>query len=273
MRILLAGDFHGNTEHAIKVAKVAKRSEADVIVQLGDFGFTWKSDGPEGRLQKLHNVLKQFDQRLVWLDGNHEDFDNLSALGATPDDDEPTELTSRITYFPRGYVWDWDGVRFMAFGGAVSVDQMYRTEHISWWAEERITAGQVERALDRGEVDVLLTHDVPDCPNFLGEKLSRLDYKTDRDSSANRQALRAVMDSTKPILVAHGHYHYAYNDEMNGAAIIGLDRDTKGDKSWVLLDTEKINEQVGEVLGEVERRRFKREEERNRPIEPPDTDF
>jgi len=91
MKILVAGDFHGNINHATKIAAKARSLDADMVFQVGDFGFTW--DGPE-RLRALNNVYQQFDMPLYWLDGNHENFDVLEALGARPDDEDMTNLTS-----------------------------------------------------------------------------------------------------------------------------------------------------------------------------------
>lgn len=246
---MLLGDTHGNTEHLAKAAKIAKRNGVDRIIQLGDFGFLFR----ENRLKSVENTLKQFGSiPLIWLDGNHENFDMLAELGATPQDDEPTQLTPLVTYSPRGYVWDFDGVTFMTMGGAFSVDYEHRTLGVSLWHQETITYADVEKACGRGPVDVLLTHDAPEMPENLYAMMIRMGfdrdgYKTDASSKSNRIAVTAVMQAVEPALLVHGHFHHRYNDKLANTIIVGLGRDTMGNLSWVIVDTERLGQQIAEI--------------------------
>jgi hypothetical protein len=81
-----------------------------------------------------------------------------------------------LDWADRGAVWEWCGVRFDAFGGAVSIDQEWRTAGLSWWATEEIKDAEVDRLIDRagpGGVDVLLTHDAPCYPPAFRPWLAR----------------------------------------------------------------------------------------------------
>jgi hypothetical protein len=44
-RVLLAGDWHGNTAHAVDVVRWAVRVRAATVVQIGDFGFSANGEG------------------------------------------------------------------------------------------------------------------------------------------------------------------------------------------------------------------------------------
>lgn len=247
-RIMLLGDVHGNTPHLERAARKAKQKGVKQIIQLGDFGMLFFED----RTKQYNNVLKQFNIPLIWLDGNHENFDMLASLGITPQDAEPTEMASHVTYSPRGYVWDFDGVRAMTMGGAFSVDWEGRTLGHTWWDQETITYGDVDRACEAEAVDLLLTHDAPQLPPKLDAMMirngyDREGYKTDAISKSNRLAVTAVMQAVEPRLLVHGHFHYRYNDRLGNTIIAGLDRDTTGNRSWVVLDTEELDEQLVEV--------------------------
>jgi len=165
-----------------------------------------------------------------WLDGNHENFDALEeAVDTTAA--APQQMLARLWYLPRGCTWTWDGCRFMALGGAYSIDKEYRKQGTSWWPQELLTREQVEMAMDRGPVDVLLTHDAPDgtCPIVNGT------YKGDHISRGNRKAVSAVMEAVAPRLLVHGHYHHRYTADAGDTTVEGLGRDGDGRNSWLVI--------------------------------------
>lgn len=267
MRLLIAGDTHGNMKHVEKLAKVAKRREVDAIVQVGDFGFVWQSTD---KLNSLNNVLAQFGIPLYWLDGNHENFDLMASIGAKTNATEMVPLTEFVTYLPRGLAWEWDGVRFMSMGGAFSIDKEYRTPGLSWWPQETITDADIDRAAVQGKVDVLLTHDAPELPpvlerfmiaeSFIDLRTGERDgYKTDRASWANRIAVTVVMQSAEPKLLVHGHFHHRYNDVLANTLIVGLDRDTTGSQSYVVVETENLDGYIAAARAQLEGGRAKEE--------------
>jgi predicted phosphodiesterase len=244
MRLLIAGDTHGNLPHLRReLIPAAHENCADAIVQVGDFGYTWP--GRPERFELLHAALDEANLPLYWLDGNHDNYTDLKDRGIF-DSDRPEPMTDRITYLPRSATWDWDGVKFMSLGGAISIDKARRLRGLSWWPEESLSYAQVERAMDVGKVDVLLTHDAPTgvrpLQKYLDLESSRLGvgYKIDAESTAHREALRAVCNETQPELLIHGHYHHRYLDAApwaEDATVVGLDRDDQGPRSWLILDT------------------------------------
>lgn len=243
MKLFLIGDTHGDFAWMqSKVRKHAQRAEADAIIQMGDFGFIWRQerDEVERRLDNLNKVFANIGIPLYWLDGNHENFDRLAELGIDTTADHFIEVRSHIIYMPRGCTWEWDGLRFMSLGGAYSIDNSRRTLFVDWWPQETITAGDVERALTRGEggIDVLFSHDSPDHPT-LSEFLNsfNLPYKLEEQSRANRNCVNAVVDYLKPKLVVHGHYHERIMGHHQETAVLGLNHSKHGAQAWALLDT------------------------------------
>ena len=66
----------------------------------------------------------------------------------------------------RGQVFDIDGTTFFTFGGAYSIDKMYRTEGISWFPEELPNYEEYEEGWHNLEscgfkVDYILSHSGP----------------------------------------------------------------------------------------------------------------
>ena len=286
-KVMLVGDLHGNMKHAKRLFKEANRRDIDVLVQVGDFGFVWpntevahkdqvtgkrryRSIGyPRGRtrLEEIEGHAHQHGIHLTWLDGNHEDFDRMARLGAHPHGESPVPLEGgNVIYLPRGFAWTWSGVRFMAVGGAFSVDREDRTHGVEWWPEETITTPDVFRVEDEvlhnGTVDVLLSHDAPEIPNGLDEFLKsgllpKRKSKLDRSSRSNRVALGTIAEIADPSLIVHGHYHFPYygmweNGETGKRAqVIGLERDKKHGQtsrrvefanSFFVLDLERFKD-------------------------------
>jgi UDP-2,3-diacylglucosamine pyrophosphatase LpxH len=245
MRLLVAGDTHGNLDHLVReLIPAAHDYMVDAIVQVGDFGYTWPRDYPEN-FEALHEELDRANLPMYWLDGNHDNYTDLKQRGIFTTS-APATMTSRITYLPRGVSWDWDDVVFMSLGGAVSIDKAYRTKGLSWWPEESLSYDQINRAAEVGKVDVMFTHDCPAGVRSLEKYLQqesermRVGYKIDAESTAHREALRAVCNETQPELLIHGHYHHRYLDAApwaEDATVVGLDRDDQGPRSWLILDT------------------------------------
>lgn len=164
-RLLLAGDWHGNAVWAGKALSLAARRGVSTVLQLGDFGFT--VDG-EGVLDVLSVTAAAFDLTLLVVDGNHEEFPFLErfpvltagpAAGLRP-------VRPRLWHLPRGTRWTWrgpDGLahRWLAVGGAVSVDRQLRTEGYTWWPGEELTPAEAERIAAEGTADVVVCHDRP----------------------------------------------------------------------------------------------------------------
>jgi hypothetical protein len=88
------------------------------------------------------------------------------------------EVTDRILWAPRGHRWTWQGVRFLALGGAFSIDRQYRkldSGRWGWFKEEVITprageaghsrrADRTQEANYRAPNERRLPKHISDCP-------------------------------------------------------------------------------------------------------------
>jgi predicted phosphodiesterase len=208
-RIAFAGDWHENAPWAAKAIKYAKDQGADVILHLGDFGYSYSR-----RFLRDVGAAALFQQLpVLFVDGNHENFDRLNNYPVG--DDGLRQITDNVWHLPRGFRWQWNELRFLALGGAHSVDRPYRTPGVSWWPEEVLTEEQVNHAISGGPADVLIAHD---CP--AGVRIPGIDDRVGPPpfspmeilrSDEHRQLLRRVVDAVRPSWVWHGHYHVAYD--------------------------------------------------------------
>lgn len=238
-RALIVGDMHGNLfawERTILPAY--KKSHADIIIQVGDFGYGWafNENREDVYLLRLDELLEEAGAEALWLDGNHENFSQLATVGAFPNRTEPTRTSRHTTYLPRGFVWEWSGIRCMSLGGAYSIDKPYRKSYISWWPEEELTDEDVSRAMLAGHVDVLFAHDaiaevqVPGLPGLVEADPYR------ELCAPNRARVSKVARSTGCETFVHGHLHVAYNDYQGLAPeVIGLNNEDNSG-SCIVID-------------------------------------
>ncbi len=207
VRVAFAGDWHANTRWGVKAIGYAADRGADVIVHLGDFGYEFRST----YMKLLDRELARTGLRLLFVDGNHEAFPTL--LRYPIRENGLRQLTARIWHLPRGFRWNWGGSRWLALGGAHSVDRRWREPGISWWREEAITEADLNRAMAGGPVDVLVAHDCPAGVEIPGLAESAHFWPAEEliEAEAHRRRLRSVVDLVRPSSVWHGHFHRRYS--------------------------------------------------------------
>lgn len=172
-RTWVTGDLHGGDDFGDIQAWLALRGDEvqsdDRLLILGDFGLVWGK-----RTHKQHDLLRRLNDRrwgdTLWVDGNHEDFDQIEAW---PTEEWHGGLVQRVPGFPhvihlmRGEVYDMgDEGLWFSMGGARSVDRAWRAPHESWWPQEVPSQAEREHAIASldavgWEVDYVLTHDCP----------------------------------------------------------------------------------------------------------------
>jgi Icc-related predicted phosphoesterase len=214
-KILFAGDWHGDAWAVAQMLEYAREQEVDVIIQLGDFGL-WPGESGASYLKKVKTLALRFKIPILWIDGNHEDFPQLTRKALDPLSGL-RKYSEYLYHLPRNYRWEWDGVIFHALGGATSLDRLNRVEGIDWWSGEAITAEEAKVAQSLGGCDVLLLHDCPEGVKIPGiDRLSSLRYwpeSTLREAWAHREQLASICSKLEPKMIFHGHFHYKYYTE------------------------------------------------------------
>ena len=167
--IFITGDTHGtfNRFSSRNWPEGKTLTKDDYLIIVGDIGLIWSND-PDNR-EEAYNK-KWFDSKpftTLFIDGNHENHPRLKSfpdqelLGGTV-----KRVSDSIYYLLRGEVYTINNKKFFCMGGATSVDKVWRTEGISWWADELPSCAEYESGLNNLEkhdwkVDYVLTHTMP----------------------------------------------------------------------------------------------------------------
>ena len=167
MSIYVTGDIHG---YPIKFdqpnleSMSLKLTENDKVIICGDFGLPWYRDAEE---ECCLDWLEAKPFEILFVDGNHENFDLLNALPVEERyGGKVRKLRNNVFHLMRGEVYEIEGKTFFTFGGATSVDKCMREEHIDWWQEEVFSEVEKLNAIRNLElmgnkVDCVITHTAP----------------------------------------------------------------------------------------------------------------
>lgn len=237
MKILFLGDIHGDPYWAKWAFKQAQFFEVDVIVQLGDLGYWEHEPGGKEFMDLLQSYADECGMDFWWIDGNHENFDWLYDYPLDNNGRRP--IRPNVIHIPRGHTWEWDGIKFLAFGGSYSIDRYRRKLGVSYWKQEMPTVAEVDAALEVGKVDVMLTHDVPegtDLSGLLGPSWKVYANKF-IECGTVRNRLRDVWNIAQPNWLFHGHYHRRNDTVLGNTRIVGLSNEQTGTGSIYVADT------------------------------------
>ena len=118
---------------------------------------------------------------------------------------------SNLLFAMDGEIYDLDGVRAIAIGGAYSIDKMYRLAHgYGWWPDEQPSPAikeKVEKALDacRWKIDAVLSHTTPLKYEPVEAFLSFIDQrKVDKSTETWLDGIESRLDYRRWYC---GHYH------------------------------------------------------------------
>ena len=201
--VYVTGDCHADFRKFSNKEFPAQKgmTHDDVVIVCGDFGL-WQDTDEE------RYWLKWLDQKpftTVFVDGNHENFDRLYSEEFPIVDfhgGKAHRIRDHIYHLLRGYVFDFDGKKFFAFGGARSHDisdgildreafdtpeefrlaikdwsrhgKQFRINHISWWERELPTQDELDFGLqtlirNKNRVDYVVSHCCPqEIASLLG---------------------------------------------------------------------------------------------------------
>lgn len=240
-RIAFAGDWHGNVNWAVACVEYAAEQRAEAIMHVGDFGYDFRAKF----VRDLDHALRRAAIPLLFVDGNHEDFDTLYRHPVR--NNGLRHVSHWISHIPRGFRWQWAGLTWLGCGGAHSVDRQWREPGKSWWAGETITPEDVDRCVEGGQTDVLISHDCPAGVSIPGLGGSSFPAEEIELAEAHRDVLRQAVNGTRPRLIVHGHYHRNYRTEVDlgygrvSVQGLGMDGTEFGENMWI-VDADDLKE-------------------------------
>ena len=248
MKIMFLGDTHADIQFTLAAIDFAVVQQIDAIVQVGDFGVWDHIPAGVDFLDGVNAKLEQKDLWMLFVDGNHENFDRLLSEEVYPLDPESgfRPIRPRLLHAPRGHVWNMGGLNFLAFGGGSSIDGpdgprwwggASRSLGNGWWPQERITQADVYTALANldqkaSHIDVMVTHDVPTGVKIPG--ITR-GYPA---GDACREAVSAVASFAQPQLMVCGHYHRRHTATFEQTHVEILAHNEADSGQVIMLETD-----------------------------------
>lgn len=237
-KIMVAGDWHGDTEWARNVVRTAGRRGLKKIVQCGDFGIWTHLREGHSHLDTVNEEARKHGVKVYFIGGNHENWDHLDfwVIQNAKTSNGHVFVRSHILYIPDGCRWAWNDKVFMGVGGAVSVDKGRRKLGESWWAQEQVDESLIWEIEQRKlSADFLFTHDCPTNAPFQHR------FKPDSQSQMHRQLMDRLGRAVRPQLWFHGHMHEKYDGYdfpmyESHTKVYGLEMNHQ-QWNWGVLDT------------------------------------
>lgn len=201
MSIIITGDIHAEFS---QLNRLINRHRPELVICCGDFGY-W----PHQNWGSFDDIKPQ-DSKILWCDGNHEDFWSLR-------DRKQDEIVPNVFYMPRGSTYTLpDGRVVMFMGGGDSIDKLNRTTGHTWFPEEVITQKDLYDLPDI-KIDIMISHT---CPKALENTMLEVNkYKYGDPSTL---ALQQLWEMYKPKLWYFGHWHHYKELELGNTKLYAL---------------------------------------------------
>lgn len=196
--IFVTGDCHGkfNKLSTSSFPQQKEMTKEDIVIVCGDFGLVWDTDKMSPYEKHWLDWLDEKPFTTVFVDGNHENFDRLNSEFETVafHSGKAHKISDSVYHLIRGEVFEFEGKKFFAFGGASSHDiddgilsrndfkteyefretirrwnkqkKIFRVENISWWKEELPSDEEISNAEKNlgstgFDVDYIISHCCP----------------------------------------------------------------------------------------------------------------
>ena len=203
--IFITGDTHAEFERfsTKKFPEQKEMTKDDFVIICGDFGGICDFKESSNRETYWLNWLAEKPFTILFVDGNHENFDRLKKLPVVNfHGGKAHKIKDNIYHLMRGYVFELEGKTFFTFGGARSHDiqdgilnienyesllslvhdynvrtkrgEMLRINHISWWKNELPEPHEMKRGISNLQkvdfkVDYVISHCLPQSiVSYLG---------------------------------------------------------------------------------------------------------
>lgn len=210
--VFFLGDVHGDKNAWLySINSIPNNS---LIIQVGD-GLALGFQGKENinTYDYLQSFLEEKNITILTIRGNHEN----------PKYWEKTKWHGRICLAADYETAIINNKRFQFVGGAISIDQCYRTPNIDWWLNEKLV---LKEKLCR-DCDVLVMHTAPnfvfpvDSKNKLKNIIAQYSPENFIEELAaelivERNIAAEIFNLCSPSVFVYGHFHDSNMEIVNG---------------------------------------------------------
>lgn len=167
--VYITGDIHGDVSRVREMVTKYTITSEDTIVLLGDVGMNYYGNkhGDRHRKKKLNSL----GIKILCIHGNHEMRPESLITYREDQWHDGTvyveEEFPNLLFAKDGELYDLEGCKAIAIGGAYSVDKWYRLQRdLHWFPDEQpsdIIKARVEKKLEElgWQIDAVLTHTCP----------------------------------------------------------------------------------------------------------------
>lgn len=167
--LYITGDTHGNFSGVYNFCNTQPFTpERDALIILGDAGLNYYGDG---RDMALKTAVSRLPLLLLCIHGNHE----MRPEGITTYEETTWQggavyveaAHPNILFAKDGEVFELNGIRAIAIGGAYSVDKYYRLSKGYRWFEDEQPSEEIRRKVENTldsmdwKIDTVLSHTCP----------------------------------------------------------------------------------------------------------------
>ena len=212
--IYITGDTHGEYNDTVRRFAENGVAKGDTVIVCGDFGFVGRIGGKH---QYYLKQLAKEEYTILFVDGNHENFDMLETYPVVElFGGKAHKIADNIYHLMRGQIFDIEGKRYFVFGGAYSIDKKMRIEGKSWWPQELPVKEDYDEAaanLKKAgyKVDHVLTHTIPDSMIY---RIGKLPDPHDAELTGYFEWLSRELDF-RSWFAGHWHINRSFDDKFH----------------------------------------------------------
>lgn len=168
--IFITGDTHGSYSRIVRFCEdIGSLNEKDIMIVLGDTGLNYYGDGRDEK--KKNKVSAKVPVTMFFIHGNHDlrpqtikTYHQKNWRGGVVFYEE---ARPNLLFAKDGEIFDFQGKRTLAIGGAYSIDKEFRLQNgYLWFADEQpspqikeFTEMQLQKVNWR--IDTVLSHTCP----------------------------------------------------------------------------------------------------------------
>ena len=208
--VFFTGDIHGQPWGVRKFCRRSALTPDDTLILLGDVGANYYGDERDDAVKE---VLSSVSPTILCIHGNHEmrprtvpgyELRAWNGGKVWVQDKYP-----RLLFAEDGEIYTIEGQRYIAIGGAYSVDKYYRIlRGFNWFSDEQPdaeTKARVEQQLQTHAVDVILSHT---CPyKYIPREMFLPAVDQSKVDDSTERWLDSIEESTDYTAWYCGHWH------------------------------------------------------------------